>query len=276
MRALRWVLFGSVVGAVLAIPAAAWGNGGAYIEFRERSGRGGTHLLAGSSAIGEAYVYVPENKQGLLEGGPFYAYLLPEGASIREGRPIPDGAIRLGAFTIERTKKEWFELETSFTVPDLTGDFYSVMTCNDPCTVSGFREPLSGVISIVRTTREGRLLTRQSRMQGTNFGLRRELRKSEKASEELSAYLDAGIAARSDLGSEVSRLQDQLARARAAARRAEGRPLIGPWAAAAIPIGIAVVGTVGLVAIRRRRSAPIVVPDTIEELEAEIEEPDRR
>jgi hypothetical protein len=274
MRALRWMLIGSVVGAVLAIPAAAGGNGGAYIEFRRVPGGGGTHFLPASLVMGKADVYVPEKKQALLERGPFYAYLLPGGASIREGRPIPDGAIKLGAFTIERTKKEWFELETSFTVPDLTGDFYSVMTCNDPCTVSGFREPLAGVISIVQTTREGRLLTRQSHMQAAAFGLRRELRTSEKAFEELSSELDASIAVRSDLGSEVSRLQGQLARARAAGPRAEGRALIGPGAAAVMVIGM--LGLAALVAIRRRRPVPIVVPDTIEGLEAEIEEPHPR
>jgi hypothetical protein len=224
--------------------------------------------------IGKADVYVPEKKQDLLERGPFYAYLLPGGATIREGRTIPDGAIRLGDFTINQTGKEWFELETSFTVPDHTGDFYSVMTCNDPCTVSGFREPLSGVISIVQTTREGRLLTRQSHMQAAAFGLRRELRKSEKAFEELSSQLDASIAVRSDLGSEVSRLQDELARARATGRGAEGSPLIGAGAAAVIVIGMC--GLAGVVALRRRRPAPIIVPDTIEGLETEIEEPGRR
>ncbi len=268
MRTLRWFVVSAVVGAVLAVPTGASANGGAYIDFDK------THYLPGETAIGETYVYVPERKQGLLERGPFYAYVLPTGTSIREGRPIPGGAIRVGTFSIEREKREQFELRVSFIVPDLAGDFYSVMACNDPCTISGFREGLSGTISVVRTVREGQLLTQQERLEGKIRGLRHQLRKAERRNEGMQAALDASEQARLSLASQMHRLNERLAADATRAGSASARPLIDPWAAAGIVI--ALLGLAGALAIRRRRPQPMVVPDTIEELEREMEGPTRR
>src|SRR5712691_1452334 len=153
MRAFRWIIVATVVGATLAVPTEAVADGGAYIAFDK------THYLPGDTAVGEAYVYLLKKQQGLLDRGPFFAYLLPRGATISKGNPIPNGAIRLGTFSIELSRPKWFELRISFTVPDVPGAFYSVGACNDPCTIPGFREPLTGLISVVRTLREGRLLT---------------------------------------------------------------------------------------------------------------------
>jgi hypothetical protein len=256
MRALRWLTIAAMVGAVLSISSAASADGGSYIELDR------THYLAGETAVGRAYVSVPERKQGLFERGPFYAFVVPKGAAIREGRPIPDGAIRAGVFSVEPERGKTFELRASFTVPDLPGDFYSIAFCNDPCTISGFREPLTGVISIVGTVREGQLLTEQSRLDARIFGVRRHLRKAERAGEDLQAQLDASEAERSRLASEVSRLEDQLA---APAESSEARSLIDVWAA--VMIVVALLGVAGALVIRRRRPAKFVVPDTIEELE---------
>lgn len=253
MRTLRWFVVSAVIGAVLGIPTGATANGGAYIDFDK------THYLPGETVIGETYVYVPERKQGLLERGPFYAFVLPGGTSIREGRPIPGGAIRVGTFTIERERREEFELRVSFTVPDLSGDFYSVRMCNDPCTISGFREPLSGTISVVRTVREGQLISEQWRLEGRIYGLRRDVRKADRRNEELQAQLDTNELERSNLATQVNRLE--LADA-AAAEEPATRPLIDPWAG----IAIATLVLVGALAIRRLRSGRIVVPDTVEEL----------
>src|SRR5437867_2579905 len=156
MRALRWLAIAAVVRAVLSMSNAAFADGGSYIELDR------THYLAGETAVGRAYVSVPEKKQDLFERGPFYGFVVPKGVAIREGRPIPDGVIRVGTFTIEPERGKSFELRVSFVVPDLPGDFYSIAFCNDPCTISGFREPLTGVISVVETVREGQLLTVQS------------------------------------------------------------------------------------------------------------------
>ena len=264
MRTLRWFVVSAVVGAVLAVPTGASANGGAYISFDK------THYLPGETARGETYVYVPERKQGLLERGPFYAFVLAAGTSIREGRAIPESATRVGTFSIERGKREEFELRVSFTVPDLSGDFYSVRMCNDPCTISGFREPLSGTISVVRTEREGQLISQQWRLEGKIGGLRHELRKAERRNEDVQAQLGASEQTRSSLASQVGRLNEQLADESAA--EPATRPLIDPWAA----IVVAMLGLAGALAIRRLRSAPVVVPDTIEELEREMEGPARR
>jgi hypothetical protein len=138
MRAVRWFTVLTVVAVLLAMPGGAGADGGSYIELNR------THYLPGETAVGLAYVFVPESKQDLFERGPFYAFVVPRGATIREDRPIPDGVIRVGTFSIEHERGKSFELRVSFTVPDLTGAFYTIAFCNDPCTISGFREPLTG------------------------------------------------------------------------------------------------------------------------------------
>jgi len=254
MRTLRWFVVSAVIGAVLAVPAGASANGGAYISFDK------THYLPGETARGETYVYVPERKQGLLERGPFYAFVLPRGTSIREGRPIPHGAIRVGTFSIEKERREEFELRVSFTMPDLSGDFYSVRMCNDPCTISGFREPLSGTVSVVRTIREGQLISQHWRLEGKIGGLRHQLRKAERRNEDMQAQLGASEQTRSSLASQVGRLNERLADEPAA--EPATRPLIDPWVA----IVVAMLGLAGALVIRRLRSARIVVPDTAQDL----------
>jgi len=204
MRSWRGILVGALVGATLVTPTTAAADGGAYIEFDR------THYLPGETAVGEAYVYVPGKQQGLLERGPFFAYLLTDGAVIRKGAPIPRGAMRLGTFTVEPFKGKWFEMQVSFTVPDLPGDFYSIAMCNDPCTIVGFREGLSGLISVVQTVREGALLTAQQRLQGRIYSLRRTIRKDAKRYAELDEAFDANFRVRSQLATQVSTLQDQV------------------------------------------------------------------
>ena len=262
MRSLRWLTVATMVAALLAMPGVASADGGSYIDLDR------THYLAGETAVGIAYVSVPERNQDLFERGPFYAFVVTKGATIREDRPIPDGVIRVGTFSIEREKgRSWFELRVSFAVPDLSGAFYSIAFCNDPCTISGFREPLTGVISIVQTVREGQLLTEQSRLDGRIFGLRHQLRKAERAGEDLQAQLDASEAERWRLSSELSRLEDELANAAASP---EPRSPIDVWVG--LVLVIALLGVAGALAIWRRKPAKIVVPDTIEELERPGEE----
>ena len=269
MHVLRWFALAALVGVVVALPSAAAADVGAYIDLDR------THYLPGQTAVGLTYVSVPENKQDLFQRGPFYAFVVSEGSSLRESRPIPDGVIRVGTFSIQREKGTSFELRASMTVPDLPGDFYSIAFCNDPCTITGFREPLTGVISIVQTSREGQLLTEQSRLEGRVFGLRRDARKAERAGEELRAQLDVSEAERSRLSSEVSRLEEALAATPSTILQpSKARPLIGLWVGGLI--AIALFALAGTLAIRRRRPAPIVVPDTIEELEREAERPATR
>jgi hypothetical protein len=258
MRAFRWLTVATMVAALLAMPVAAGADGGSYIDLDQ------THYLPGETAVGLAYVSVPERKQVLFERGPFHAFLVRKGDAIREDRPVPDGVIRVGTFSIEHEKGKSFQLRVSFTVPDLPGAFYSIAFCNDPCTISGFREPLTGVISIVQTPREGQLLTEQSRLDSRIFGLRHQLRKAERAGEELQAQLHASEAERQRLSTELSRLEDELA---APTASPETGWMIDGWVAVGLVILLALVSLASALAIWRRRLAKIVVPDTIEELE---------
>jgi hypothetical protein len=230
-------LVGALVGATLVTPMTAAADGGAYIELDR------THYLPGETAVGEAYVYVPPKQQGLLERGPFFAYLLTDGAVIRKGAPIPRGAMRLGSFTVEPFKGKWFEMRVSFTVPNLPGDFYSVAMCNDPCTIVGFREGLSGLISVVQTVREGALLTAQQRLQGRIYSLRRTIRKDAKRYAELEEAFDANFRVRSQLATQVSTLQDRVEAAAAEATEPAG-PVIAPWVGVIVAIALLLLAAV--------------------------------
>jgi hypothetical protein len=176
---------------------------------------------------------VPKRRRSILERGPFYVFLLPEGASIREGRPIPGSAIRLGTLMIEK-EKDSYELSTSFMTPSLATGFYQLGVCNDPCTISGFREPLTGAISIVATALEGELLTRNERLEGRIFGLRRQLRRSERRGEGFETQLNLATTEKARLSSEVGRLQDELAAARRRAAAASAQGAFAPWLVAAL------------------------------------------
>ena len=246
MRAWRAIVLGALVGAALAMPTVAAADGGAFIEFDR------THYLPGETAVGEAYVYVPRKQQGLLERGPFFAYLLTDGAVIGKGTPIPDGAMRLGTFTVEPFKEEWFEMQVSFAVPDLPGDFYPVAMCNDPCTIVGFREGLSGLISVVQTVREGVLLTAQQRLQGRIYSLRRTIRKDAKRYAELDEAFDANYRVRSQLATQVSTLQDQAERAIVEVTEPV-RPVIDIWVGVLIAAALLMVAAVLVIRPARRR-----------------------
>jgi hypothetical protein len=285
MRARRWIVVGFVLGACLALPIQAAADGGAFIEFRggSGSGAGGTHFLPGDSANGTAYVSVPERWQDLLDRGPFYVYVVTHGF-IREGRPLPEGAMRVGTATIEHDSRTLFLIHLSFAVPDVPGGYYNIQICNDPCTVSGFREPLTGSMSIVQTTREAQLLNKQQKLWGENWSLERQLRKANKANDELTAGLEQRNRSNIELTAEVARLEGALDDATNAAPTAggsqvdDGRPLVEAWALLAIVVAllVALVSVALGVIFSRRHAARIVVPDTIAELDEETPELVRR
>lgn len=243
MRGNGRLLVTAMVGAMLAVPAEVSANGGAYLELDE------THYVPGAKGTIVTYVSVPERRQSILERGPFSVFLLPEGGSIREGRPIPDSAIRLGTLVIEK-EKDSYELSTSFMTPSLATGFYQLGVCNDPCTISGFREPLTGAISIVATALEGELLTRNERLEGRIFGLRRQLRRSERRREGFETQLNLATAEKARLSSEVGRLEDELAAAPRQATAASAQGSFAPWLVAAL-LAAAVFAVA--VAMRRRR-----------------------
>jgi hypothetical protein len=270
MRTLRAATVATLTGVLLLAPSSAGADGGAYIDLDR------THYLPGETAIGIGYVSIPESKQDLLERGPFYVYVVPEPAWIREGRPLPEHVIRVGTASIERDAGTAFEVRTTFTVPDVPGDYYTVQLCNDPCTISGFREPLTALISIVRTEREAELLNRVDQLERDVWGAQRKARKAQKLNTELQEELGASREHALELSAEVSRLEREVAGAppAPAATTVEDRPLVDAWAL--FGLGVAVIVAVlafglALVLARRPVVPRLVVPDTIEELEREEE-----
>jgi hypothetical protein len=250
MRGIRRLLLMAMIGgSVLVAPIGAEANGGAYLEFDR------TYYLAGDSGHAVTYVSLPASKEHLLEEGPFYVFALPAGATLREGRPIPSSAIRLGIVTVTE-EDEAYEFTTEFTVPELDPGFYEIGVCNDPCTISGFRESLGGSLSIVETRREAQLLTTNDRLRGQLFGARREVRRAERrltaAEGELEAQLTFGSSERSELAAEIERLETQLAAARTRAA-SSGRTPFDPWVVGAILI---VTAFAAVLAFRRRRMMP--------------------
>jgi len=268
MRSFRAIAVGLVFGVVLAIPLEAGADGGAYLQFDD------THYQPGDPVTGGGWIYVPEDKQFLLDRGPFYAWLVPGGPAIQEGRPLPEGVIRLSEVEFEPYRKTEFELHVAFTMPDVEGAYYTVAICNDPCTISGFREPLNGPISVVHTAREGELLNEVARQQSGVYNLKWKLGKTEKAAKELGETLDASRDHALALSAEISRLERELevANSRPALAPAtviDDRPLVEAWALFGLGIAL-IVGllTLALALAFSRRSAPrVIVPDTIAELD---------
>lgn len=250
-----------VVGGLLLLPATAGANGGAFFEVRGpgASGSGGTHFLPGGPATASTYVSIPSTKRSLLDRGPFHGYLLPEGDALREGRPVPADAVRLGTFVIERDRGSTFVLELEFTVPDVPSGIYSIAMCNDPCTLSGLREPLAGTISIVETAREGDLLTQQYRLETTIWRLRRDVRRAERRLEETTAQLAQSQEDNAVLGELVNDARDGLGVVPSpvpAAIEAEERPLVD----GRVLIAAALLLVVAAALRRRRRPAPAEIP----------------
>ena len=250
MQGIRRLLLVAMVGAsVLVTPIGAEANGGAYLEFDR------TYYLAGDTGHAVTYVSLPASKEHLLEEGPFYVFALPGGASLREGKPIPSAAVRLGTVAVTE-EGDAYEFTTEFTVPELDPGFYEIGVCNDPCTISGFREALGGSLAIVETRREAQLLTTNGRLRSQLFGVRREVRRAERrltaAEGELEAQLTFGTSERSELDAEIERLETQLAAARDDAA-SSGRTPFDPWVVGAILL-VTVVAAV--LAFRRGRMMP--------------------
>lgn len=250
MREIRMVLLTTVIGTlVLVAPSGATANGGAYLQFDR------TYYVAGDEGNGVTYVSLPAGKEHLLDEGPFSVFALPRGVSLHEGHPIPPTAIRLGPVTVTEEDGS-YELETDFIVPHLDPGWYGIGVCNDPCTISGFRESLGGSLSIVETRREAQLLTTNERLRSQLFGARREARRAERRLAEVEGELETQLAfgseERIELAAEIDRLETQLASARSREEES-GRAPFDPWVVGAI---LLVTLAIAVLAFRRRRMVP--------------------
>ena len=253
MRGRRTFLALAIAGGLLiATPTGVAANGGSYIDFDQ------THYVPGDAGVASTYVLVPRRKAGLFDRGPFYLFAVPEGR-LREGRPIPDSAIRLATFTIEKEKGTTYELRAEFTAPDLGTGFYFLGLCNDPCTIAGFGDPLYGSVSIVQTRLEGKLLSKngtlRARLSGVRFEARRAERRLEKVRSELDTQMTFGDSERERLSAEIERLEGQLAAARAQAAAPSARVPFDPWVVGAI---LLVTLVAAMLVFRRRRMVPAI------------------
>ena len=254
MRTIRrkrfQVFLATTIGAaVLLLPSVAGANGGAYLEFDR------TYYLSGDAGTRSRTSRSRRARNTSSTKGPSTCSRSTRGTSLKEGHPIPPGAVRLGTVSVTE-EDETYEFTTEFTVPDLDPGFYEIGVCNDPCTISGFREALGGSLTIVETRREAQLLTQNDRLRGELFGARREARRAERrltaAQDELDAQLAFGGSERTELAAEIERLETQLAAARSR-QTDQGRTPFDPWVVGAI---LLVTLVVAVLAFRRRRMLP--------------------
>ncbi len=255
MRGRGSVVLIATIGALVALPVDAAANGGAYLDFDR------THYLPGDSGVARTDVRIPERRESLLDEGPFYLFLLPVDAVLEEGRPIPSGAIRLGTFTFDEGKGASYELRAAFTVPQVTSGYHEMRVCNDPCTISGFREVLTGSISVVATMREAQLLTESERLRGRVFGFRHEARRAERRLEnvegDLEARLELADSERERLSTEIARLEGQLRSARRRLAAAEAGAGFDPWLVGGILLLTAIAA---VLVFRKRRLSLALLP----------------
>ena len=245
-RRLAFLAVMTITTVLVGSGQAASANGGAYLELDR------AHYLPGEQGTAVTYVTVPERRESIFDLGPFYLYALPEGMFLREDRPIPEGAVRIGTFAAVEERHQ-YELTAEFTVPELESRSYSLEVCNDPCTVSGFREALSGSISIVATQREADLLTKNSRLNSRMYHFRYEFRRAErrleKAQEEFEWELTNERAVHADLTSRIEQLESELAASKERAADAARTPF-EPWVVGGI-VTLAAAATAVLL-VRRR------------------------
>jgi hypothetical protein len=243
MRRTATFVIALLVASTFAPPSAS-ADGGAYLEFDE------TYYLPGEVAKVEAYVRVPRAKLGLFDRGPFLLFAVPAGSSLLEGRPIPTGAVRLATLAIDREGRDQ-ELSATFRVPDLAWGSHQVEVCNDPCTLTGFREPLTGGFSVVATARERTLLRENGRLTSRAFLLKRQVRKAERRIDDLQQQLEWGVADRGRLFTRIDRLERTLAAAHAELSSGSARSGSDPWRVAGLVL-IAILAASVLLLTRRR------------------------
>jgi hypothetical protein len=259
MRRTATLVIALIVASTFAPPPAN-ADGGAYLEFDR------TYYLPGEMARVEAYVRVPRRKLSLFDRGPFLVFAVPKGSSLVEGRPIPAGAVRLATLEIDREGRDQ-ELSARFRVPDLGWGYHQVEVCNEPCTLAGFREPLTGGFSVVATARERTLIRENGRLTSRAFLLRRRVRKAERRIEDLQRRLEWGSSDRERLAARIDELERTLTAARADLAERSRRLPIDVWQVAGLLL-LAILAAAAALRARRERSSGLrpagVEPGTAE------------
>ena len=246
---MRLFVIAAFAAAVTAVPSIANADGGAYLNLDT------TYYIAGDTAVATTYVSIPKSKADLLDRGPFYAFVVPDGVALREGTPIPQDAVRVGTFSVTHENGA-YEFETRFTMPSLQPGWNALRLCNDPCTIAGFREPLYGSFYVVETQREATLLKENGTLRGQLAGARRDATKAERVLDGTKDDLRTAERDASGAYAEIEALRDQLATAEADAASARTRSLNDRRIALAVADLIALAVVVLLVRARKPRSKP--------------------
>jgi hypothetical protein len=244
-RRIAAAVGGAIVALVLWVPTAARADGGAYFELNH------TYYLTGDTAVAEAYVSIPKADRAILDRGPFFLYLLPRNMYPGAKPGIPDGSIRLGTVDVEQDGREIFELKLRFTVPQTPSGVHFLAVCNDPCTVAGFKEPLTGSMNISATAREITLQQDIAHLRSKMWQVQRDLRRSDKKLDGVISQLQAALRGNTDKASQVVDLHDQLDAANTTLATESTHSLIDPWAAVLVAGSLLVLA--GTLIIRRHR-----------------------
>lgn len=268
----RLVSLALLAALFVLVPASSAAGGGNWLGFKEepRAGsRGGGPgggsrdlgtwgvLYVGQQVVAHTGIYVPnpQRRERLQQEGPFYAWL-SHGDDYLDDTRLPADAIRLAPFDIEWTSSNGAPVRAHFTVPTVPSGGYSVMVCNDPCTLSGFGEFVQGWVTIVQTADEARW-----------FRLADERKwKAHDFKKQVNRLRRDVVGLETELAAAGAELREQTLRARAAESReqvtaasSEPRPLVSGWAIVLLAASIVAAAFV----VRRKREPKFVVPDTV-------------
>jgi hypothetical protein len=263
VRRCAWIV---ALASLLAIVPVTASNAGGWdsLSFPQ------DHYLVGHVASTTQMFYAARlNGAGELDGGPYYAYLLPLGDKNAMGLGmidppnVPAGAIQLGMLQVSGPfdkpgyKGPYGRASLTFTVPDVPTGRYSIGFCDDPCRHGYVGWLAWASITIVHTEEEGRLLASLDRRFMKILHLRGDLRKAEAVT---AKFEDRVASLGADLRERTMALRAAGARQAAPpSQPGDSRPLISWWAVALLAVAL-----VTAVVIAWRRGRPSVrVPNTV-------------
>lgn len=183
---------------------------------------------------------------GLIEDGPYFAYLLPGDQWIHPPR-IPEPSVALGPITITTLNGGLAAARTTFTVPDVEPGLYTVSLCNSPCRHATLGDLVGGTLRIVATREDvlrSELLDQvDARLARVREGLRGKIRGVQKAQRDLALRSEV-----QDLGKRLNEFEEDIARLQNERSREAPREETAPW----IVVGI-VTAFAGVLLVRRLR-----------------------
>ena len=263
----------TVAGLLATLPAGAAIAGGNWLDIRPVDGAGSGHwsswsgpFVPGTAVDVRAQVYVQsEHAIGRLRSsGPYFAWIARSGGRV-DVQGIPADSVRLSAFVLRWTSRNFAVAHASFVMPALPSGDYTIEVCNDPCTLSGFGDFVQGWTGVVQSTEAAQLQRQRERFRSRFIISRADAAETRREAERLQADLEDSEAARATLTARVAVLTDQLDSAPGLkpAPVSDGRTFVDPWVG--VLLALAALSLAAMIRFRYRVRR-IVVPDTLEEL----------